>query len=166
MMKSHMMIVAVACLLLCGCSTPHEHNPTSKGEVEKRLKAIRLREFDHSQSSGLHALRELVALAKYADRPVHINIEDVEGVVAISTQRWLLERKPVRRPEVLTMLYTGWEPSEPRYGEWTTTIRLRNTNLCEAFDILCSTSGLEWSVDQWMGIRVRFADREANQLLQ
>ncbi len=152
--------------LLCGCATPHPSNPTDDADVLRRLQRIPLQEFRHSQSSGLVALRELVAVAKHADRPVMININDVEGVVALSTQQWIAERKHVPPPEVLTMGYTGWAPSSPRFGEWTVTVILKETNVSEAFTILCEVSGLEWSVDEWMGIHVRFANEEANKLLQ
>jgi hypothetical protein len=166
MTQDRQIVLMALALLLCGCASPPPRNPTDNADVLRRLQRIPLQEFRHSQSSGLVALRELVALAKHADRPVIININDVEGVVALSTERWIAERKRVLPPEVLTMGYTGWAPPTPRFGEWTVTVILKDTNVREAFAILCEVSGLEWSVDKWMGIRVRFANEEANKLLQ
>ena len=159
-------ILGAVTVLLCGCAAiPDAGRPKTEADILARLRAIPLTTIDHRCSSGLAALRELAALARYAERPVHINLNAVEGVVAVSTEQWISERKRAPKPEIMTKRYTGWTPRAPRFGEWVVTLSMRDTNVHEAFTILCEVSGLEWSVDQWMGIQVKFENEEANQLL-
>ena len=166
MMRHITVILGTVTALLCGCATtPDVGRPQSEAEVVTRLRAIPLATFDHRCSSGLVALRELAALARYAEHPVHINLSAVEGVVALSTEQWISERERAPKTEVLTKGYTGWVPPSPKFGEWLVTLSMRDTNVHQAFTILCELSGLDWSIDQRLGIQVRFANEEANQLL-
>ena len=137
--------------------------PETKEEVIRRMGLVKLAEVDIPQEEVMPTLRDFEALAKYAPHPFRLSVRGAEEQIAEAHRQWLAERKPLPQPRRFGRAFAEWDPPEPAIVPPVATVKLRNTTLLNALNIICNVCGLEWSVDRWNGVAILFKQTEGQQ---